>query len=78
MLQKILRKASERNARYQAVIRSLVKRYVTEMQRKQQHQGVNEDDINEIKQDISSFRFELLEILKNNGMLGAEDSTTKR
>lgn len=31
-------------------------------------EGVTEDDINEIKQDISSFRYELLEILRNNGM----------
>lgn len=30
--------------------------------------GVTEDDVNEIKQDISSFRFELLDILRNNGM----------
>ena len=30
--------------------------------------GVTEDDVNEIKQDISSFRFELLDILGKNGM----------
>lgn len=30
--------------------------------------GVTEDDVNEIKQDISSFRFELIDILKSNGM----------
>jgi hypothetical protein len=37
--------------------------------RKQQRDlnaGVTEDDLNEIKQDISSLRFELLEIFKNN------------
>lgn len=28
--------------------------------------GVTEDDLNEIKQDIAGFRFELLEIFKNN------------
>lgn len=31
-------------------------------------EGVTEDDINEIKQDVSSFRYELLEVLRNNGM----------
>lgn len=31
-------------------------------------EGVTEDDVQEIKQDISSFRYELLEILRNNGM----------
>lgn len=29
---------------------------------------IAEDDINEIKQDVSSFRYELLGILKTNGM----------
>ena len=29
---------------------------------------MTEDDVNEIKQDISSFRFELLDILGKNGM----------
>ena len=37
-------------------------------QRSNQTEGVTEDDLNEIKQDISSFRYELLEILRNNGM----------
>ena len=31
-------------------------------------EGVTEDDLNEIKQDISSFRYDLLDILRNNGM----------
>ena len=31
-------------------------------------EGVTEDDMNEIKQDISAFRYELLEVLKNNNM----------
>lgn len=30
---------------------------------------VIEDDVNEIKQEVSSFRYELLGILKNNGMI---------
>ncbi|KAK3859575.1 hypothetical protein Pcinc_034323 [Petrolisthes cinctipes] len=37
-------------------------------QRKAENQGVTEDDVNEIKQDISAFRCELVEILKNYGM----------
>ena len=37
-------------------------------QRRSDSEGVTEDDLNEIKQDISSFRYELLEILRNNGM----------
>lgn len=53
---------------HQSVIHDLVKRYILKRQRMSNELGVNEDDINEIKQDISSFRYELLEILSNNGM----------
>uniref|UniRef100_A0A1I7X9C8 ANK_REP_REGION domain-containing protein n=1 Tax=Heterorhabditis bacteriophora TaxID=37862 RepID=A0A1I7X9C8_HETBA len=52
----------------QFVTRNLVKRYIAQMQRvKQQSEGVSEDDVNEIKQDISAFRYELLGILRNAG-----------
>lgn len=49
-------------------MRNLVRRYVTSEQRQADNQGVTEDDVNEIKQDISAFRCELLEVLKNSGM----------
>lgn len=49
-------------------MRNLVRRYVTVEQRKAESQGVTEDDVNEIKQDISAFRCELVEILKTSGM----------
>ncbi|XP_076044105.1 transient receptor potential-gamma protein-like isoform X10 [Oratosquilla oratoria] len=62
------RQASERELRYQSIMRNLVRRYVTVEQRKAENQGVTEDDVNEIKQDISAFRCELVEILKNSGM----------
>ncbi|KAF4523849.1 hypothetical protein B566_EDAN012550 [Ephemera danica] len=54
--------------RRQSIMRNLVRRYVTVEQRKAESQGVTEDDVNEIKQDISAFRCELIEILKNSGM----------
>jgi hypothetical protein len=50
------------------VMRSLVRRYVTAEQKKSEELGVTEDDVNEIKQDISTFRFELIDILRQNGM----------
>lgn len=53
---------------FQSIMRNLVRRYVTVQQRKAESQGVTEDDVNEIKQDISAFRCELVEILKNSGM----------
>lgn len=49
-------------------MRNLVRRYVTVEQRKAESEGVTEDDVNEIKQDISALRCELIEILKNSGM----------
>ncbi|KAH7969161.1 hypothetical protein HPB52_015283 [Rhipicephalus sanguineus] len=61
------RQASERDMKYQTIMRNLVRRYITSEQRKADNQGVTEDDVNEIKQEISSFRYELLEVLKIGG-----------
>ncbi|CAG2178388.1 unnamed protein product [Oppiella nova] len=61
------RKASERDHKYQSVMRSLVRRYITSEQRIQErHRVVTEDDCNEIKQDISALRYDLLEMLGTN------------
>ncbi|CAF0808879.1 unnamed protein product [Brachionus calyciflorus] len=65
-IRKIMRKISEREYKYQGVIKEIVKRYIMRKQQRDLNAGVTEDDLNEIKQDISSLRFELLEILKNN------------
>lgn len=47
----------------------LVRRYIcAEETRKHEHTRICEDDVNQIRQDTSSFRFELLDILKLNGM----------
>lgn len=63
-----MKAVSQKEANYTFVTRALVKRYIAHVQRnKQQSEGVTEDDVNEIKQDISSFRYELLEILRNAG-----------
>lgn len=61
-----MRKISEREYKYQSVIKEIVKRYIMRKQQRDLNAGVTEDDLNEIKQDISSLRFELLEIFKNN------------
>ncbi|KOB67644.1 Transient receptor potential channel, partial [Operophtera brumata] len=53
---------------FQAIMRNLVRRYVTVQQRRAECGGVTEDDVNEIKQDVSAFRCELVEILRNSGM----------
>ena len=67
-LKKMVRKVNDRESSYQSVMRDLIKRYIMARQRSQQSDGVTEDDLNEIKQDISSFRYELLEILRESGM----------
>lgn len=53
---------------HEAVMRVLVRRYVTAEQRARDEVGVTEDDVMEIRQDISTLRFELIDILHNNGM----------
>jgi hypothetical protein len=58
----------ERANRYTNVMRALVWRYVASMHRKFEESAVTEDDINEVKGEISSMRYELLEVLEKNGM----------
>ncbi|XP_045520562.1 transient-receptor-potential-like protein isoform X3 [Pieris brassicae] len=61
-------KEKEDDVRYTAVMRALVWRYVTAMHRKLDEDPVTEDDINELKGDVSALRYELLEVLGRNGM----------
>lgn len=49
-------------------MRSLVWRYVSAKHRKDDENAVTEDDINEVKCDISAMRYEVLEIFERNGM----------
>jgi transient-receptor-potential-like protein len=58
----------ERDYRYAAVMRALVWRYIIAMHRRQELSEVTEVDVNEVKGGISTLRFELLEVFKNNGM----------
>lgn len=49
-------------------MRSLVWRYVSAMNRKAEESIVTEDDINEVKSEISAMRYEMLEIFERNGL----------
>lgn len=49
-------------------MRQLIRRYVTAEQCKRDDSGITEDDVMEIRQDISTLRFELIDILHKNGM----------
>lgn len=57
-----------RELRYGSVMRALVWRYVVNAHSQHEMEPVNEDDIHELKSDISSWRCELLDILQKNGM----------
>ncbi|XP_036364090.1 transient receptor potential-gamma protein-like isoform X2 [Octopus sinensis] len=58
---------NKREIRYQVVIRKLISRYIMNKQRPQKDEIVSQDDVNELKQDISTFRFELMQVLNSNG-----------
>ncbi|XP_075981929.1 transient-receptor-potential-like protein isoform X2 [Anticarsia gemmatalis] len=61
-------KEKEHDVRYTAVMRALVWRYVSAMHRKMDDEPVTEDDINELKGDVSALRYELLEVFERSGM----------
>ncbi|XP_036393581.1 short transient receptor potential channel 6 [Megalops cyprinoides] len=53
-------------SRYQKVMKRLIKRYILKAQTDKESDEVNEGELKEIKQDISSLRYELLEDKSNN------------
>ncbi|XP_034948418.1 transient-receptor-potential-like protein [Chelonus insularis] len=62
------KRAKAREHKYSAVMRALVWRYVVNTHNENEMSMVTEDDIHEVKSDISSWRCELLDILRRNGM----------
>uniref|UniRef100_A0A1I8P5H8 Transient receptor ion channel domain-containing protein n=1 Tax=Stomoxys calcitrans TaxID=35570 RepID=A0A1I8P5H8_STOCA len=62
------RHAKEQGNAYENIMRSLVWRYVAAQHRKFEDNPVTEDDINEVKSEISTMRYEMLEIFENSGM----------
>ncbi|XP_072945473.1 transient receptor potential protein [Epargyreus clarus] len=65
----ILKKSREKaRVQHEIIMRTLVRRYVTAEQRARDEVGVTEDDVMEIRQDISTLRYELIDILQTNGM----------
>ncbi|XP_054730943.1 transient receptor potential protein isoform X2 [Anastrepha obliqua] len=62
-----MRKTKERSqALHDKVMKLLIRRFVTAEQRRRDDYGITEDDIIEVRQDISSLRFELLDIFQTN------------
>ncbi|XP_063978910.1 transient-receptor-potential-like protein [Diachasmimorpha longicaudata] len=54
--------------KYGSVMRALIWRYVVNAHTEHEMSPVTEDDVHEVKSDISSWRCELLDILRRNGM----------
>ncbi|XP_051965988.1 short transient receptor potential channel 4-like [Xyrauchen texanus] len=55
------------NHQYQEVLRNIVKRYVAAMIRDAKtEEGLTEENFKELKQDISSFRYEIIRMMKGN------------
>ncbi|XP_023246118.1 transient receptor potential protein isoform X2 [Copidosoma floridanum] len=52
--------------RHDTVMRLLIRRYVTTEQSKTNDFSITEDDVMEIRQDISTLRYELIDIFKQN------------
>lgn len=50
------------------VMQALVWRYVSSRHRQSEMSSVTEDHIQEIKSDISSLKYQMLDVLKKNGM----------
>ncbi|XP_057613082.1 short transient receptor potential channel 4 isoform X2 [Chionomys nivalis] len=66
-----------RHHQYQEVMRNLVKRYVAAMIREAKtEEGLTEENVKELKQDISSFRFEVLGLLRGSKLSTIPSGTT--
>ncbi|XP_029028710.1 short transient receptor potential channel 4-like [Betta splendens] len=65
------------NHQYQEVLRNLVKRYVAAMIRDAKtEEGLTEDNFKELKQDISSFRYEVMGMMKTGKSLQAAKTSS--
>ncbi|NXC18801.1 TRPC4 protein, partial [Corythaeola cristata] len=68
-----------RHHQYQEVMRNLVKRYVAAMIRDAKtEEGLTEENFKELKQDISSFRFEVLGLLKGSKLSNLQTTKTNK
>ncbi|NXN76920.1 TRPC4 protein, partial [Himantopus himantopus] len=68
-----------RHHQYQEVMRNLVKRYVAAMIRDAKtEEGLTEENFKELKQDISSFRFEVLGLLKGSKLSNLQSAKVNK
>merc|ERR1719499_641350 len=60
---KLNRVMRDNERRYQAVITNLAQLYIANKKKTQDIAPITDDDLNEIKQDISAFRYEVVELI---------------
>jgi len=62
---KLASRMKELERKYQDVLTNLTQRYIANVKKSSDVEPVTEDDLNEIKQDISAFRYEVVELLRS-------------
>ncbi|XP_063724133.1 short transient receptor potential channel 4-like [Symsagittifera roscoffensis] len=69
---KLNRVMRDNERKYQAVITNLAQLYIANKKKTQDIAPITDDDLNEIKQDISAFRYEVVELINLKRMQEAE------
>ncbi|VVC45285.1 Transient receptor potential channel,Transient receptor ion channel domain,Ion transport domain,Transient [Cinara cedri] len=59
---------NQREDEFATVTRALIWRYISMKHREMDNEGVTEDDVNEIKSELSTMKYDFLEVLRKNGM----------
>lgn len=59
---------NHRDGEFATVMRALIWRYISMKHREMDNIGVTEDDVNEIKSELGTIKYDFLEILRKNGM----------
>lgn len=62
---------------FATVMRALIWRYISMKPREMENAGVTEDDVNEIKSELSTMKYDFLEVLRKNGMAVPSDHRKK-
>jgi transient-receptor-potential-like protein len=58
-------------------MRALIWRYISMKHREMENVGVTEEDVNEIKSELSTMKYDFLEVLRKNGMEVPSDHRKK-
>lgn len=68
---------NQRDSEFATVMRALIWRYISMKHREMENLGVTEEDVNEIKSELSTMKYDFLEVLRKNGMEVPSDHRKK-